>query len=110
MAKSRPVNRLKVLRTERLTPHMIRIVAGGDGLAHFRPNGFTDAYIKVVFLTPGVTYPEPLDLAVCREQLPPEHAPKLRTYTVRYYDEGAGELAIDCVHHGDAGLAGPWAA
>jgi NADPH-dependent ferric siderophore reductase len=34
----------------------------------------------------------------------------MRSYTVRHYDEGAGELAIDFVHHGDEGLAGPWAA
>src|SRR5438445_10205526 len=102
-AKSRPVNRLRVLRTERLTPHMIRIVAGGEDLAKFRSNPFTDTYIKVVFPVPGVSYPEPLDLGVIREQLPGELAPKVRSYTVRSYDEAAGEVAIDFVHHGDEG-------
>jgi NADPH-dependent ferric siderophore reductase len=34
----------------------------------------------------------------------------MRTYTVRAYDEQADELTIDFVHHGDEGVAGPWAA
>ncbi|MBK1786546.1 siderophore-interacting protein [Prauserella cavernicola] len=108
--RSRPVIRLRVLRTERITPHMIRVVSGGDGLAAFRPNEFTDAYVKVVFPVPGVTYPEPLDLGTIKAELPSEHWPRLRTYTVRHHDAAAGELAIDFVHHGDEGLAGPWAA
>ncbi|HKS00540.1 MAG TPA: siderophore-interacting protein, partial [Arthrobacter sp.] len=36
--------------------------------------------------------------------------PYTRTYTVRWVDTAAGELAIDFVVHGDEGLAGPWAA
>ncbi|MGH3948008.1 MAG: siderophore-interacting protein, partial [Pseudonocardiaceae bacterium] len=31
-AKTKSLTRLRVLRTERLTPHMIRVVAGGAGL------------------------------------------------------------------------------
>ncbi|MFF0144982.1 NADPH-dependent ferric siderophore reductase [Amycolatopsis sulphurea] len=107
--KGRPAVRLEVLRTEKLTPHMIRIVAGGAGLADFRPNEFTDAYVKVIFEVPGVEYPEPFDLQRIREELPREHAPRLRTYTVRSYDATAGELVLDFVVHGDEGLAGPWA-
>ncbi|GAA1950641.1 siderophore-interacting protein [Amycolatopsis minnesotensis] len=106
----RPVTRLTVLRTERLTPHMLRIVAGGPGLAAFTPNEFTDAYVKVLFKVDGVTYPEPFDIDTVRAELPREHWPRMRTYTVRHYDAGAGELSIDFVHHGDEGLAGPWAA
>ncbi|PXY20508.1 siderophore-interacting protein [Prauserella endophytica] len=108
--RNRPVIRLRVLRTERITPHMIRVVSGGEGLAAFRPNEFTDAYVKVAFPSPGVTYPEPLDMRTIKAELPSEHWPRLRTYTVRYYDAAAGELTIDFVHHGDEGLAGPWAA
>ncbi|MEC3977235.1 siderophore-interacting protein [Amycolatopsis sp. H20-H5] len=108
--KAAPLTRLKVLRTERLTPHMIRIVAGGEGLATFTPNAFTDAYVKVTFRVPGVEYTEPLDLRQVRAELPREQWPKTRTYTVRSYDPGAGELVLDFVHHGDEGLAGPWAA
>ncbi|MGW4395009.1 siderophore-interacting protein [Amycolatopsis nivea] len=107
--KGRTAVRLEVLRKEHLTPHMIRIVAGGEGLKDFRPNEFTDAYVKVIFKVAGVEYPEPFDLNRIREELPREHAPRLRTYTVRSYDEAAGELVLDFVVHGDEGLAGPWA-
>ncbi|KAA9151681.1 siderophore-interacting protein [Amycolatopsis acidicola] len=107
--KNRPAVKLRVLRTQQLTPHMIRVVAGGEGLARFQPNEFTDAYVKVLFPVPGVQYPEPFDMGVIRAELPREHWPRMRTYTVRYYDAAAGELAIDFVHHGDEGLAGPWA-
>ena len=35
--RSGRLTHLTVLRTERLTPHMIRVVAGGEDLAGFRP-------------------------------------------------------------------------
>jgi NADPH-dependent ferric siderophore reductase len=108
--QGRPLVRLRVLRKEQLTPHMIRIVAGGEGLAAFTPNGLTDAYVKIVIPVPGVEYPESFDLATIRAEFPREQWPKMRSYTVRAYDETAGELMIDFVYHGDEGLAGPWAA
>ncbi|HWD05977.1 MAG TPA: siderophore-interacting protein [Amycolatopsis sp.] len=107
--KGRPAVRLIVLRKETLTPHMIRIVAGGEGLREFTPNEFADAYVKVIFRAPGVEYPEPFDLQRIRAELPREQAPRMRSYTVRSYDEAAGELVLDFVVHGDTGLAGPWA-
>ncbi|WP_410627152.1 siderophore-interacting protein [Amycolatopsis sp. cmx-8-4] len=106
----RPAVKLRVLRTERLTPHMIRIVAGGDGIADFAPNAFTDAYVKVLFKVPGVVYPEPFDVQEIRAALPREQWPRMRSYTVRAFDPQAGELVFDFVHHGDEGIAGPWAA
>ncbi|WP_199750165.1 siderophore-interacting protein [Amycolatopsis sp. WAC 04169] len=102
--------RLRVLRTERITPHMVRIVAGGEEIGSFRPNDFTDAYVKVHFRVPGVSYPEPFDLARIREELPREQWPRMRSYTVRAFDANLGELVLDFVHHGDEGVAGPWAA
>src|ERR1041384_4205264 len=36
--RSGRLTHLEVLRTEWLTPHMIRVVAGGPGLADFRQN------------------------------------------------------------------------
>jgi NADPH-dependent ferric siderophore reductase len=101
---------LEVRRTERLTPHMIRVVAGGADLAGFPDTPYTDRYVKVVFPRRGVAYPEPFDMDAIRAQLPREQWPYLRTYTVRALDREAGELTIDFVHHGDAGIAGPWAA
>ncbi len=101
---------LKVLRTEQLGPRMIRVVAGGPGLAQFIAKDATDMYVKIHFLQPGVDYAEPVDVFALRETMPREHWPVTRTYTVRWVDVAAQELAIDFVVHGDAGLAGPWAA
>jgi NADPH-dependent ferric siderophore reductase len=101
---------LEVRRTERLTPHMIRVVAGGDQLASFPDTSYTDRYVKIVFPRRGVAYPEPFDMDEIRAQLPREQWPATRTYTVRSFDPVGGELTIDFVYHGDAGIAGPWAA
>jgi NADPH-dependent ferric siderophore reductase len=101
---------LEVRRTERLTPGMIRVVAGGADLGGFPDTPHTDRYVKIVFPRPGVAYPEPFDMDVIRAELSRERWPVLRTYTVRALDPGAGELTIDFVYHGDEGIAGPWAA
>jgi NADPH-dependent ferric siderophore reductase len=98
-----------VLRTERLSPHMIRIVVGGDGLADFAISGLTDHYVKIVFPYEGVEYPQPFSVKACRETMPRDVWPRLRTYTVRAWDPDARELTMDFVVHGDEGLAGPWA-
>lgn len=108
--KGRGLNRATVLRTERLTPHMIRVVLGGADLAGFGAGEFTDHYVKLLFPRPGVAHPEPFDMERIRAELPREQWPTTRTYTVRAWDAGTAELAIDFVHHGDKGLAGPWAA
>jgi NADPH-dependent ferric siderophore reductase len=89
---------------------MIRVVAGGPGFATFIANEYSDRYVKLVFRKPDVDYPEPLDLGRIREELPRESWPTTRTYTVRWFDEAAQELAIDFVYHGEVGIAGPWAA
>jgi NADPH-dependent ferric siderophore reductase len=108
--KGRRLNRGTVLRTERLTPHMIRVVLGGEDLAGFGAGAFTDHYVKLLFPQPGVEYPEPFDMEKVRAEMPREQWPSVRTYTVRAWDPEAVELTIDFVHHGDKGIAGPWAA
>lgn len=100
----------RVVRAERLTPHMIRVVLGGDGLKDFPMGDYTDHYLKLVFPLDGVEYPEPLDMEAVRRDLPREQWPRTRTYTVRAWDPAAHELTVDFVFHGDEGLAGPWAA
>ncbi|MER5426742.1 siderophore-interacting protein [Streptosporangium roseum] len=113
MADDRPARKAtrgEVKRVEQLTPHMIRVVLGGDGLAEFGVGEFTDHYVKLLFAPHGVTYPEPFDLAAIQRDLPREQFPTTRTYTVRAWDPEAVELTLDFVYHGDSGLAGPWAA
>jgi NADPH-dependent ferric siderophore reductase len=118
MSKNLPV-RLTVVRTEQVAPSMRRIVLGGDGFDAFEAahrgmrEAYTDAYGKLVFLADGHDYPEPLDLDVVKETMPQEAWPVLRTYTIRWVDTAARELAIDFVIHGvdgGEGVAGPWAA
>ncbi|MFB9376865.1 siderophore-interacting protein [Kineococcus gynurae] len=101
--------RAEVRRTERLTPHMVRVVLGGDDLADFAVE-HADSYVKLLFPQPGVAYPDDFDVAAIRKDRPREEWPAQRTYTVRAVDAGRGEVTIDFVHHGDEGLAGPWAA
>jgi NADPH-dependent ferric siderophore reductase len=100
----------EVLSTERITPHMIRLVVGGAGLDGFTAGDFTDHYVKVIFKQPGVAYPEPFDLEAVRRDLPRDQWPTNRSYTVRAWDAQTRRLTLDFVHHGDVGLAGPWAA
>jgi NADPH-dependent ferric siderophore reductase len=103
------LNRARVRSVERITPHVIRVVLGGEELAGFGAGEFTDHYVKLLFTQPGVAYPEPLDMQEVRRLMPREQWPRTRTYTVRSWDPQELEVAIDVVHHGDEGLAGPWA-
>lgn len=87
---TRPTVTLTVQRTERLTPHLVRVHLGGSGFDDFVPGGHTDSYVKLLFGS--------------------DTSPVLRTYTVRRVDHEKRELAIDFVVHGDEGVAGRWAA
>ena len=107
---ARPQIVLSVVRTEWLTPRMVRVIAGGPGFADLVGNAFTDKYTKIVFARPELGLTPPYDLAALRETLPPEDWPVMRTYTIRWIDEDTRQLAIDFVVHGTEGIAGPWAA
>ncbi|MFD4138441.1 MULTISPECIES: siderophore-interacting protein [unclassified Streptomyces] len=108
--KAPKAHEAQVVRTERITPHMVRVVLGGEGLAALELGQYTDHYIKLLFAPEGVSYPEPFDMDRIREELPREQWPATRTYTVRQWDPAHLELTVDFVVHGDEGLAGPWAA
>ena len=107
---ARPVTQAEVTRVEQLTPHMVRVVLGGEELRRIEAGSSTDHYVKISFPRPGVTYPEPFDLGVIRETMPAESWPVVRTYTIRKWRPEVPELWIDFVVHGDEGIAGPWAA
>ncbi len=81
-----------VVRTEQLTPLVVRVVLTGTDLADLPCGEFTDRYVKLV-LDDGSAGGRPVR----------------RAYTVRAHDAASGELTLDVVLHGD-GVAGPWAA
>lgn len=102
---------LEVLRTERLSQHLIRIIAGGSGFDAYleADNDSTDTYAKMLFADRTLGLVPPYDLESLREELPIEQLPSVRTYTIRSVDPVAREIAVDFVVHGDVGVAGPWA-
>jgi len=106
----RPQTVLEVLRTEWVTPHVVRVIAGGPGFDTFETNAFTDKYAKIVFAKPELGLLPPYDLQLLRETLPAEDVPVTRTYTIRAVDQATRTVSVDFVVHGDEGIAGPWAA
>ncbi len=97
-----------VEQVERLTPSMVRVVLGGDGLDDFEMAPSTDAYVNLLFLPPQAPYAVPFDLAEARA-LDRDAWPVPRRFSVRAWDEATRRLTIDFVVHGDEGTAGRWA-
>ncbi|QKS16715.1 siderophore-interacting protein [Curtobacterium sp. Csp2] len=112
----RPQHVFVVERTERLTPHMVRVHLGGPAFADFvaaadpERLASTDRYVKLLLPAPSSDLRPPYDLDALRATLPKHELPARRTYTVRAVDHEAGTIAVDFVVHGDEGRAGPWAA
>jgi len=100
----------RVEEVRRLTPHLIRVVVGGDDLESFGAGEFTDHYVKLQLPPPGAPYSAPFDPEDVKARHPKAHWPRVRPYTVQDYDAERRRLTIDFVHHGDTGVAGPWAA
>ncbi|MFI6523480.1 siderophore-interacting protein [Streptomyces uncialis] len=102
------LHRGTVLTTTHVTPGMIRIVLGGDGLSGFETSGVGDEYLRLHFPVPGTgelvlprpeldwTYPEGVTRSPCER------------YTVRRYDPAHGQVTFDFVVH-DGGVASSWA-
>ena len=108
--RKRRMIQTRVEEVRRLTPHLIRVVVGGDDLESFGAGEFTDHYVKLQLPPPGAPYSAPFDPEDVKAHHPKEHWPRVRTYTVQDYDAERRRLTIDFVHHGDTGVAGPWAA
>ena len=113
---NRPQHVLVVDRTERLSPHMVRVHLGGPGYDAFTESAdperlaTTDKYVKLMLPKPGTGLQPPYDLDALRATMPKSDLPARRTYTVRAVDPVTRTIAIDFVVHGTDGLAGPWAA
>src|ERR1700691_2224451 len=104
---ARPQAVLSVLRREQLSPHTVRITAGGPGFDELRMNDFTDKYAKILFVDPALGITPPYDLAALRESLPPGRQPVTRTYTLRRAAARRPQVEIDFGGRGDKGTAGP---
>jgi NADPH-dependent ferric siderophore reductase len=100
----------RVHEVRRVTPRLIRVVVGGEDLEGFGAGVFTDHYVKLQIPPPGAPYAAPFDAEDVKARLPPEQWPRTRTYTVQHWDTERRRLTIDFVHHGNTGVAGPWAA
>ena len=99
----------RVMTTEWLTPSMVRVILGGEGLDGYEPLQFTDAYLNVAIPPDEAGYSAPFDLAEVRESRPADEQPVRRRYTVRGFDPDEQLLTLDIVVHGDAGVGGTWA-
>ena len=69
-----PTNyRTHVVRTEQLTPHLVRVVVGADELRDYPDHGFTDRYAKLIFPKPGTVLAPDTEV----RSLPPEERVRL---------------------------------
>ncbi len=98
----------EVIEKIQLTPTMVRVVLGGDGLDGYTPATSTDQYVNALFVPDGAPYSAPFDEAAAYAG-PAEYRPRGRRYTVRSWDPDRQHLVIDFVVHGSAGYAGRWA-
>lgn len=99
----------QVVTTEWLTPTLVRVVLGGEGLAGFAVPDDTDTYVNVAIPPADAPYDDVFSPADVRESHPKEAWPARRRYTVRGWDAVTGLLTLDFVVHGH-GAGGPWAA
>ncbi|MFD5411423.1 siderophore-interacting protein [Streptomyces nojiriensis] len=107
---------LEVLRTRRLGHSFLRVTFGGESLAGFRSGGF-DQSLSLFLPASGQEHTvlpstdEDTWFTAWRG-MPDEERPVMRSYTVREQrrtPEGADEVDIDFVLHGDSSPASRWA-
>lgn len=110
---------LTVLRTERLSPHWMRVTLGGGEIAQFRPMGY-DQWFRIFLPLGGDEGLERLPAKANKLfgylkylRIPDGVRPVMRNYTVRAFrpatPTGGAELDVDFVLHGSVadGTAGP---
>jgi NADPH-dependent ferric siderophore reductase len=91
----------RVTEIVELSPHLRRIILGGDELADF-PIGMESAHVKVILPQPGQQKPK-LEKYDGYEKW-------MRSYTIRHYDANTKSLTIDFAINDHNGLATNWAA
>lgn len=99
---------LRVSRVQPVTPHLLRIVLGGEDLADFVSASFDD-HVKVLFPAPGQDRPTMPTLGPAGFVYADEAArPVMRDFTPRRFDPAARELELEFALH-EAGPASDWA-
>ncbi len=103
-----------VIRTERISPHFIRVTLGGEGLDAFPLHGYDHWFRLFLPQESGeasFALPNRMDtLGYLRYlRMPGSTRPHMRSYTVRELRPRVGELDVDFVVHGDEGVATRWA-
>ncbi|WP_291048292.1 siderophore-interacting protein [Herbiconiux sp.] len=104
-----------VVRSERVTPHMMRVTLGGGELDRFEHRGFDQWFRLAVPVSEESrldNLPDRFGLAGYLRfvTLPKGTRPVIRNYTVRAFRPESLELDVDFVVHGTEGVAAPWAA
>lgn len=117
---SQELVRLEVLRTERLSPHWIRITLGAGEIDRFAPLGF-DQWFRLFLPHSGEGGDEALARIPAKAnkifgylkylRIPDGVRPVMRNYTVRAFraagPSGGAEIDVDFVLHGSGPTAGP---
>lgn len=117
---AQPLLRLEVVRTERLSPHWMRITLGGGDIARFSPMGY-DQWFRLFLPHRGDSAGEGLERIPAKAnsilgylsylRIPEGIRPVMRNYSVRAYrasgPSGGAELDVDFVLHGSGPTAGP---
>lgn len=108
---------LRVVRTERLAPHWMRITLGDGDIARFTPMGF-DQWFRIFLPLGGDEGLERIPAKANKIfgyfkylRIPDGVRPVMRNYTVREYRavgaSGGPEIDVDFVLHGSGPSAGP---
>ena len=100
-----PFRRVSVVRTEPVSPHMVRVVLAGGELVGFRVDE-PAASVRLLLPTDGVL--EIPTWAGNEFLLPNGARPTIRTLTPRRFDDTRSELALDVVLH-ESGALTAWA-
>lgn len=104
-----------VVRSERITPHMVRVTLGGYDLERFEFRGF-DQWVRLAVPVGDESrldrLPDTFGIGGYLRYLtlPKGTRPVIRNYTIRAHRPDPAEVDIDFVVHGTEGVAAPWAA
>ena len=105
---------LRVVRTRRLGPSLVRVTFAGEDLQHFLSDG-CDQSLSLFLPHPGQTEPAvPYELGdgwwQAWRELPDDVRAVMRSYTLRALRRAPDEIDVDFVLHTPAGPASHWAA